>query len=185
MNERSTILMVDDDPEMLASLRRVLATEVYQFVTTEDPRRVAELLRQHRVAAVISDIEMPWIDGIEVLELARELQPWAGRIIVSGAGTLSYALRAINNGAVHHYIEKPFDPARLRDVVRSVVSTQAQVGELVARVQVRTKRRDQLTTEHPDLMQVERTAAGVYRVNSARARSSANGTVFEHLVRTD
>jgi len=105
MNE--TILVVDDEAKIRATLRGVLSDEGFRVLDADGSTRVLDLVATQRPHLVILDIWMPQIDGIELLEQLRASAPALPVIVVSGHGTIETAVRAIKLGAAD-FIEKPF-----------------------------------------------------------------------------
>src|SRR5262245_7239359 len=92
-----TILIVDDEPALLRAYSRILRREGYTIETAADGREAQERLRRRPTAAldlVLTDVQMPDIDGLEVLRLARELDPDLPVVIMTGGPTLETAVRS-------------------------------------------------------------------------------------------
>ena len=118
MNE--TILVVDDEAKIRATLRGVLSDEGFRVLDADGSTRVLDLVATQRPHLVILDIWMPQIDGIELLEQLKASAPALPVIVVSGHGTIETAVRAIKLGAAD-FIEKPFSlDTLLRSVYRAL-----------------------------------------------------------------
>jgi UDP-3-O-acyl N-acetylglucosamine deacetylase len=111
-----TILIVDDEARIRATLRGVLSDEGYQVLDADDALKALDLVSARRPDLVILDIWMPHMDGIELLEQLKTREPELPIIIVSGHGTIETAVRATKLGAAD-FIEKPFT---LDTILRSV-----------------------------------------------------------------
>jgi EAL domain-containing protein (putative c-di-GMP-specific phosphodiesterase class I)/CheY-like chemotaxis protein len=109
------ILVVDDEPSILASTRRLLRREGYEILTAQSAREGFELLAQHEVQVILSDQRMPEMSGTEFLSRARELYPDTIRIVLSGYTDLESISDAINRGAIYKFLTKPWDDDLLRD----------------------------------------------------------------------
>lgn len=170
------ILIVDDEPDIVRMLRRVLRSEGHELTTTTDPREAVELLGTRRFDLLLCDVDMPHLSGHEVTRAAREVSPATVRVLVTGNATMDAAVRAINEGEVHRFVRKPFEAAALRGVVREALARKAELA-LVAEADERARRRrllfEQLEAEHPGVTTIERAADGLYEVDTARARSAA------------
>ena len=79
-----TVLLVDDEPAMLAALRRILGAAGCHCLTAGSGREALAVLEFQRVQVIISDIDMPEMDGLELLRRAREIAPTAVRVVVTG-----------------------------------------------------------------------------------------------------
>ena len=105
--ERFKLLVVEDDPDMLALLQEHLQGEGYRVTALTSGREALARLRSEIFDVVITDLRMPDVDGMEVLRACREIQPEARVILVTAFGTVETAIRAIREGAFD-YTTKPF-----------------------------------------------------------------------------
>ncbi len=113
-----TVLLVDDDPNIIAGLTRVLRNEPYEIVTANSAIEAAELVENNEVDLVVSDEEMPGMSGTEFLaRLARDYPDIVG-IVLTGHPTLPTALRALNEGQVYRYFTKPCNEIDLAVTIR-------------------------------------------------------------------
>jgi len=165
-----TVLAVDDEPEILASLRRQLRSEPYEVVVTESPFRALEMIEEGSVDLVIADIDMPGMNGVELVSRARGVRPDVVRILLTGDASLGSALDAINRGEVHRYLQKPWDKAELRQVLRQAQQRQHEL-RMAARAQEAAERRERLLSElehdHPGIRHVEH-REGSYMLSAER-----------------
>lgn len=116
------VLFVDDEPNILQSLRRVMRQENFTVQTAVTPEEALELITQHDFAVVISDQRMPSMRGAELLEKIRRHSPQTIRMILTGYADMQSAMDAINKGGAERYISKPWDDVVLQDTVRDAVS---------------------------------------------------------------
>ena len=110
------VLVVDDDPQIRRTLRGVLEDEGHQVVEAPDGVRALDALGQMRFDAVLLDVNMPEMGGLEALTMIREQSPSTGVVMVSGESTIGTAVQALKRGAFD-FIEKPVDPERLLEVL--------------------------------------------------------------------
>lgn len=115
--ERNRILIIDDDEIVRKSCEKVLSPEGYITVTAGSGREGLKLLSKKPFDLVLTDLRMPDMDGIEVLKRVKEGWPDVEVIIITGYGTVKSAIEAIRYGA-YDYVEKPFSPEELLNVVR-------------------------------------------------------------------
>ncbi len=113
-----TLLIVDDDVNVLASLHRLFRRDGYQILTAASPTEAFELLALHAVQVILCDQRMPAMSGTEFLSKVKELYPETIRIILSGYTGLEAVLDAINRGAIYRFYTKPWDDTQLRDNIR-------------------------------------------------------------------
>lgn len=109
-----TLLLVDDEENILRALARVFRRDGYTLLTATRGAAGLELLRQHEVGVVISDQRMPEMTGVEFLSRVKELYPDTLRIVLSGYTELTSITDAINQGAVYKFLTKPWDDELLR-----------------------------------------------------------------------
>ncbi len=113
-----TLLIVDEDVNVLSSLHRLLRPDGYQILTAGTPDEGFELLALHRVHVIICDQRMPALCDTEFLSKVKELYPETIRIILSGYTGLEAVLDSINRGAIYRFYTKPWDDTELRDNIR-------------------------------------------------------------------
>jgi diguanylate cyclase (GGDEF)-like protein/PAS domain S-box-containing protein len=113
-----TILLVDDEPSMLSSLKRVLRPDGYRVLTAGSGLAALDLLATNEVQVILSDQRMPEMSGTELLERVRGLHPDTVRIILSGYTDLKSITEAINRGAIYKFLTKPWDSDQLREHIR-------------------------------------------------------------------
>ncbi|MFO1399491.1 MAG: EAL domain-containing protein [Burkholderiales bacterium] len=117
-DERRTLLIVDDEPNIVSSLVRLLRSEDYRVLTAGNARDALELLALNRVQVIISDHRMPVMTGAEFLAKVKTLYPDIVRILFSGYIEMDALTEAVNRGAVYRFLLKPWDDDVLRDAVR-------------------------------------------------------------------
>lgn len=113
---KAEILVIDDDPISLKNLRRILENEGYLVSTFSDPVRALSKMEQKAFDLVLTDIRMPGLDGLEVLERVKSRFPMTEIILITGYASLEGAVDATKKGA-YHYLAKPFTPEQIRNVV--------------------------------------------------------------------
>ena len=115
--KRETILIVDDEPQVLAALKDTLEDE-FQVLTAENPKTAIEILsgNGHDLSVIVSDQRMPGMSGHEFLRKAQEISD-ATRLLITGFSDLEAVIAAVNEGKIFGYISKPWDPAALKIVV--------------------------------------------------------------------
>lgn len=115
--QECSILVVDDDLRMRQLVRDTLAAEGIGADICDDSRTAARILEQGNIDMVISDLMMPHLDGMDLLDIALKNNPDCVVILITGYGTIESAVEAIRKGA-YDYIQKPFEPDALVLVVR-------------------------------------------------------------------
>lgn len=111
---KRTLLLVDDEENILAALRRLLRRDGYQIITANSGAEGLQRLAEHEVDVIVSDQRMPGMTGVEFLQRAKELYPSTVRIVLSGYTELQSITDAVNEGAIYKFLTKPWDDERLR-----------------------------------------------------------------------
>ncbi len=119
-HEPVRILVVDDEPMVTRTLEVALRVDGnLECVAVNRPLEALNLLEGEKFDAILSDFIMPELDGLEFLSRAREIQPETSRILLTGYADKESAIRSINEIGLFQYIEKPWDNALLRMVLRN------------------------------------------------------------------
>lgn len=112
-----TLLLVDDEDNIVAALKRLLRRDGYRIVTAASAAEGLQRLAEHEVDVIVSDQRMPGMTGVEFLHRAKALYPQTVRIVLSGYTELQSVIDAVNEGAIYKFLTKPWDDARLREHV--------------------------------------------------------------------
>lgn len=165
------ILVLDDQPAIINAMRRAIdrippdlldsRCRVHGF---DNPENALESLRDVAYDAVISDLRMPEVDGLDFLRQARELQPDAVRMVISGYGDLPSAIAAINDVGVFRFVAKPWDDDELQLTLALALQTRGMQREnqrLADEVRVQ---RGQLSEHDALLRELEAECPGITRV---------------------
>jgi two-component system, NtrC family, response regulator AtoC len=123
--ERKQVLIVDDEPNLRKILSAQLTRDGYDVLTAEDGEQGLQLLRDHHIDLVITDLKMPKVDGMTLLKKALEEEPELPIILITAHGTIDTAVEALKIGAFD-FVTKPFD----KDEVRQIVSKALKTREL-------------------------------------------------------
>ena len=110
MADAATVLIVDDDPLVRATFVRILELGGFRLREAEDGRQGLEEFRRERPDAVLLDLRMPGLDGLDVLSAIVEDSPETPVVVVSGAGTMRDAVEALRRGAWDFVVKPMYDP---------------------------------------------------------------------------
>ncbi|KQP18262.1 hypothetical protein ASF43_10570 [Pseudorhodoferax sp. Leaf267] len=113
-----TLLLVDDEENIVAALRRLLRAEGWLVLGATSAEQALQLMARHEVDVILSDQRMPGMTGVELLRRARVLCPDTVRLVLSGYTELQAITEAINEGAIYKFLAKPWDDAQLRSHLR-------------------------------------------------------------------
>ena len=109
-----TILLVDDEANVLSALKRLLRRDGYNILSTTSAAEAFELLATNRVGVIVSDQRMPEMNGTEFLAQVKEIYPNTMRMVLSGYTELQSVTDAINRGSIYKFLTKPWDDEQLR-----------------------------------------------------------------------
>ena len=123
------LLLVDDEVQVLESLKRALRSEGYLIYTAESGRDGLEILKNNDIGVVLSDLMMPEMDGIAFLEEVRHLKPDTIRIMLTASNSFENPSGAINRANVFGYLIKPWQTADLKAFLRRGLEHHELVAE--------------------------------------------------------
>jgi DNA-binding NtrC family response regulator len=115
------ILVVEDEDVARKNLEHILKKEGYGVISVNNGEKAIELLNTRTFDLVITDLKMKKVDGMQVLEKSRELQPYTEVIMVTGYATVNSAVHAMKEGA-YHYIAKPYKIDEARKIVKEALT---------------------------------------------------------------
>lgn len=120
VDAKPAVLIVDDEEMVLTSIRAFLKLETdYEVHGFTDPEQALRFLESHPVDVAVADYVMPKMNGIQFLARAKQLQPEATRILLTGYADKQSAIQAINEVGLFHYLEKPWENAQLLLVIQN------------------------------------------------------------------
>lgn len=165
------ILILDDQPAIINAMRRTIdrippdmldsRCRVHGF---DNPANALDSLRDVAYDAIISDLRMPGVNGLDFLRQSMELQPDAARIVITGFGDLPAAIAAINDIKVFRFVSKPWDDAELQLTVALALKNrglQRENQRLADEVRVQ---RGQLSEQDAMLRELEAECPGITQV---------------------
>jgi CheY-like chemotaxis protein len=185
--EKKTVVIADDDQEVAQALARVVRLLGHKTLVASNGREALELLRANRVEVLLSDIDMPEMDGVALVSHARSEQLVPVRILLTANARLETALRAINSGEVHRYIQKPWKHEELVATLEDAFMRLEDLSRMNAAGQAAKRLRaacDALETEYPGLTHVERVQDS-YEIDLKRAAQALellDGTTLAALL---
>ncbi len=126
LSRRPSILVADDEPRLLKTLADLLRSRGFEVSEAHGGRQACEQLHLQAFDLALLDLNMPELDGFQVMAETGRLQPDCGVIVVSGESSFSTVSRALRRGALD-YIRKPFDPEELLATVEGVLGKQSLI----------------------------------------------------------
>ena len=119
-NNKVSILVVDDELSVRQSLYKWFLEDGYHVDTAKDAKEALQKFKANAWDIILLDIKMPGMDGLELQQRIREIDPNAIVIIITAYGSVETAVQALKQGAFD-YITKPFDPDDLEHLIRNAV----------------------------------------------------------------
>lgn len=113
-----TLLVVDDDAQVVAAFEELLCLDGYRVLTARGAAQGFELLAENRVGVIVCDERMPGMNGTEFLCRVKDIYPDTIRIALSGYADLDSVTEAVNRGAIYKYLTKPWNEQSLRENIR-------------------------------------------------------------------
>jgi two-component system response regulator HupR/HoxA len=169
------ILVVDDEVAILESLELTLGSD-YRVFTAASGEQALAILEREDVALVIADHVMPRMSGVEFLEKAIECNPRAIRILLTGHADIGSLVRAINEGRIYRYIQKPWEPDEVRLEVKRALETWELATENVQLAGALADANARLRAEN---LYLRREVERRYGFDQILGSSAAMGKVFE------
>lgn len=169
------LLIVDDEPQICRSLRRILRPDGYEIFTACSAGEALEILAGQPIDVIVSDQQMPHTKGTAFLNEVMTRYPGTVRMILSGAADLADITEAMTAGAIYKFLTKPMDPGLLR----------ANVAEGFARVETLTAERWARDRHDPDThLQTREQVENAYG-QLARSRSASTAAACVMLIQVD
>ena len=176
---RDQVLLVDDEPAVVDGLRVALRREPFATHGATSAAEALALMERVPIDVVLSDEEMPGTAGSELLARVRARHPDTVRLILTGRGSLTAAIRAINEGAIFKYLTKPCSPAEVASTLRAaLVERHAAVARTKALESAQRQRAliEELhrayTSEAPDAPALSLPSPAVVPVTTPRSADS-------------
>lgn len=173
------IQLVDDEPNILNSLRRLLKPQGWKIDTFDKVEDALGALLKHEYAVIVSDYQMPTADGVTYLQFAKQKQPNTIRLVLSAYGDRESMIKAINQAEVYRYLSKPWDDYEVVAAIKSAIDLYQLQKENQrlreendvhrAKITAREEELLRLEMENPGITRVSRDADGSVLLNSNRS----------------
>jgi YesN/AraC family two-component response regulator len=168
------ILLVDDEPNILNSLRRVIHAMPWTAVgdnpvveTFNSPSAALERAQENAFDLVISDYRMPEMDGVSFLERLVQLQPGIARIILSGYADLQAVVDAINKVQIFRFVSKPWNDFELTTSIIQAIEHRRLIDENQRLADELRMKQGQLSRHELELRRLESEFPGLTRIKRA------------------
>ncbi len=161
-----TVLVVDDEPSNLSSLRKIFEREQMRVLTAEDAKSALDLVRRHRIQVALIDLMMPGTSGAELLRALKEVAPDTEAVLMTAYGTVETAVQAMRDGA-YDFVEKPLKRMNIVKSVRKAAERQLLLAEN------RSLRRELRMLTHREIVGQSSALRRVLDISNQAAPSSA------------
>jgi len=121
--ETDSILVVEDEAGTRATLSAILEDAGYEVTGLEKGTEAREMIRSHSFNVIITDIRLPDVGGLEILELAKEINPDVAVIMMTGYASIETAVNAVNEGAYAYFV-KPVNPDEIKTTITNALKQQ-------------------------------------------------------------
>jgi two-component system, NtrC family, nitrogen regulation response regulator NtrX len=175
------ILVIDDEQAIRDTLVEILKFEGYEVETASNGKEGLEFINNKGYDVILSDVKMPGIDGIELLERSREIAADTPVVMISGHGNIELAVEAVRKGA-YDFISKPPDLNRLLITLRNAVEKNNLVIETKVLKRKVTKTRD-MVGDSPAIEKIKQTIEKVAPTDARVLITGENGTGKELVAR--
>ena len=129
--EKVKILCVDDEASVLKALRRLFEGAGYEVLSYASAHGALKVLEAEEVDVIISDMRMPDLSGDQFLAQAAYISPTSIRILLTGFSDIESTIKAINEGKIHAYLQKPWDNQKLLGVIATELGHRQQASDRV------------------------------------------------------
>lgn len=160
---KNTILLVDDEANVLTSLTRALIDDPYEILTASGGLQALDIVENKTIKVIVSDERMAGMQGSELLSAVKHRSPHTVRILLTGHATLEAAMQAVNEGEIYRFFTKPWDDTQLRFALLSAVEKydlEAENRRLLATVKDQAMELKVLEKRYPGISRVEKDSKG-------------------------
>lgn len=147
MKNKKSLLLVDDEINIIHSLKRILDEDKYNVYSTTVPEEALQIINNNELDVILCDQRMPRVCGIEVLLHARKKSPHTVRILMTGYSDINAAVSAINEGKIFHYFSKPWNDNEVIQKIDEAISYRNEQLEKEEAVKYYLQERDRWLRE--------------------------------------
>jgi two-component system probable response regulator PhcQ len=162
---RNTILLVDDEANVISALTRALIDDPFDILTASSGLQALEIIETTLIKVIVSDERMAGMRGSELLSEVKRRSPHTVRILLTGHATLEAAMRAVNEGEIYRFFVKPWDDTQLRFALLSAVEKydlETENRRLLATIKDQAMEIKVLERRYPGISRVEKDAKGSF-----------------------
>ena len=158
-------MLVDDDPNLLAAIKRILKKEQWEIDAFTVPQEALAQLEKHEYNVILSDYYMPEMNGVSFFEYSKAKQKEAIRIILSGQADKDAVMNAINRAEIYRFICKPCNTRELIMTIKGAIEYNQLLKENKRLANVMREQESKLLTQQKELERLENENPGITKVN--------------------
>ena len=181
LKSKSRVLLVDDEEDIRASLKMILDYEGLESIEASSGQEALEIVAAEEPDAVLLDIKMPRMDGLEVLAALREAHPGLPVVMISGHGTVATAVEATRLGAFD-FMEKPLERDRVLLVLRNALERR-RLAEAVREYEITFEERYRMVGDSQALREIREAVARIAPTRASVLITGESGTGKELVAR--
>jgi YesN/AraC family two-component response regulator len=183
---RFSVLLVDDEDDVRAALRRALLREGWELHQASSGAEALTILALTSIDLVVTDQRMPGMTGLELIRIIKEKHPDVMRVVLTGYGDFETIQAAVNEAEIYRFLTKPWDDLDLRLTLRSALELRALERDN-RRLLALIRRQEMLLTDlertHPGITQVERDESGAIIISDHDDAAGSIATIGVHSPR--
>jgi len=160
---KNTLLIVDDEPNVIASLKRALMDEPYEIYSAASGAEGLDILKKINIKVIMSDEKMPGMSGAEFLSAVKDQFPETIRIMLTGHASLESAIKAVNSGEIYRFFSKPWNEIDIKLAIRSALekyNLEAENRRLLKIVKRQALDLKMLERKYPSITKLEKDEEG-------------------------
>ncbi|MGD9234781.1 MAG: response regulator [Desulfobacterales bacterium] len=163
MIKKHTILVVDHEESFIEYIQRMMSDENYNLITVASGQEGLDVLEKQQVSMVISEYEIPLMNGLEFLEKVRIIYPNILTVMVTDRADIDLAIKAINEAGVYKFLLKPLDDIDFKNMIKKTLESLQVIKErdvLIRKVKTHESTLKDLEKRYPGITKVERDEDG-------------------------
>jgi two-component system, probable response regulator PhcQ len=161
--KKHTILVVDHEESFIEYIQRMMSDENYNLITVASGQEGLDVLEKQQVSMVISEYEIPLMNGLEFLEKVRIIYPNILTVMVTDHADIDLAIKAINEAGVYKFLLKPLDDIDFKNMIKKTLESLQVIKErdvLIRKVKTHESTLKDLEKRYPGITKVERDEDG-------------------------
>ena len=163
MIKKHTILVVDHEESFIEYIQRMMSDENYNLITVASGQEGLDVLEKQQVSMVISEYEIPLMNGLEFLEKVRIIYPNILTVMVTDRADIDLTIKAINEAGVYKFLLKPLDDIDFKNMIKKTLESLQVIKErdvLIRKVKTHESTLKDLEKRYPGITKVERDEDG-------------------------